>query len=94
GTIAGQYRVYSEEGSNKSGLAWPSAFKVHLEIPDNEAAQISDYYPRNSIDTKEYMSTLNYGFNGSISADDTGKIGGQIGGTVSIGHTLKYVQPD
>lgn len=28
GTIAGQYRVYSEEGANKSGLAWPSAFKV------------------------------------------------------------------
>ncbi len=62
GTIAGQYRVYSEEGANKVWLeAWPSAFKVQLQLPDNEVAQISDYYPRNSIDTKEYMSTLTYG---------------------------------
>ncbi|HGL3955437.1 TPA: alpha-hemolysin [Staphylococcus aureus] len=94
GTIAGQYRVYSEEGANKSGLAWPSAFKVQLQLPDNEVAQISDYYPRNSIDTKEYMSTLTYGFNGNVTGDDTGKIGGLIGANVSIGHTLKYVQPD
>uniref|UniRef100_UPI00336AECEF alpha hemolysin fused with spy-catcher n=1 Tax=Staphylococcus aureus TaxID=1280 RepID=UPI00336AECEF len=94
GTIAGQYRVYSEEGANKSGLAWPSAFKVQLQLPDNEVAQISDYYPRNSIDTKEYMSTLTYGFNSNVTGDDTGKIGGLIGANVSIGHTLRYVQPD
>jgi hemolysin II len=31
GTIAGQYRVYSEEGANKSGLAWPSAFS-HVTV--------------------------------------------------------------
>ena len=51
-----------------------------MQLPDNEVAQISDYYPRNSIDTKEYMSTLTYGFNGSnVTGDDSGKIGGLIG---------------
>ncbi|EGG65216.1 alpha-hemolysin [Staphylococcus aureus subsp. aureus 21193] len=29
-----------------------------------------------------------------FTGDDTGKIGGLIGANVSIGHTLKYVQPD
>ncbi len=32
--------LYSEEGANKSGLAWPSAFKVQLQLPDNEVARI------------------------------------------------------
>ena len=40
------------------------------------------------------MSTLTYGFNGNVTGDDSGKIGGLIGANVSSGHTLKYVQPD
>ena len=40
------------------------------------------------------MSTLTYGFNGNVTGDDTGKIGALLVTNVSIGHTLKYVQPD
>ena len=94
GTIAGKYRVYGEGGSTKSGLAWPSAFKVNVEIPERHKAKISDYFPRNTIETKDYTTSLNYGFNGSINGDSTGKVGGSIGASIGIGHTLKYSQPD
>lgn len=33
------------------------------------------------------MSTLTYGFNGNVTGDDTGKIGGLIGANVSIGRS-------
>ncbi|KMR64286.1 alpha-hemolysin, partial [Staphylococcus aureus] len=59
----------------------------------NAVAHIPDYFPRYSIDTKENMSTLTFGFNVNDTGDDTGQIVGLIGAHVSIGHTLKYVQP-
>nr|7O1Q_A Chain A, Alpha-hemolysin hybridized Abeta [synthetic construct]7O1Q_B Chain B, Alpha-hemolysin hybridized Abeta [synthetic construct]7O1Q_C Chain C, Alpha-hemolysin hybridized Abeta [synthetic construct]7O1Q_D Chain D, Alpha-hemolysin hybridized Abeta [synthetic construct]7O1Q_E Chain E, Alpha-hemolysin hybridized Abeta [synthetic construct]7O1Q_F Chain F, Alpha-hemolysin hybridized Abeta [synthetic construct]7O1Q_G Chain G, Alpha-hemolysin hybridized Abeta [synthetic construct] len=94
GTIAGQYRVYSEEGANKSGLAWPSAFKVQLQLPDNEVAQISDYYPRNDAEFRHDSGYEVHHQKLVFFAEDVGSNKGAIIGLMVGGVVIAYVQPD